>query len=256
MNFMTLRLRLSLLTLIIFSSSLASAKSAVINDNPLTAQVSESQVLVRPGMENKLSIKLNLADGYHAYLERFKLVVHEPSEIKVTSFSLSPVVKFMDEVSKSMKDGIKDRAELNASIMVPEDFGNGVTTLVLALTYQACREDHCLFPKTIDVKTQLNTSGVVGPNETSSTTAAANDESKFSSALKKGFLSALLLAFIVGLGTSFTPCIYPMIPITLAVLGARKEKQSHLRGFLLALCYVLGIAITYSILGLIAASTG
>ena len=47
-----------------------------------------------------------------------------------------------------------------------------------------------------------------------------------------------------------------MIPITLAVLGAKDKGTTRFKGFLTSLCYVLGIATTYSVLGLIAASTG
>ena len=54
---------------------------------------------------------------------------------------------------------------------------------------------------------------------------------------------------------SFSPCVYPLVPITLGFIGV-KAGSSRLRGFLLSLIYVLGLAITYSILGLIASLTG
>lgn len=68
-------------------------------------------------------------------------------------------------------------------------------------------------------------------------------------------LLQLVTAFNAGLLTSFTPCIYPLIPITLAIFGASNET-SRLRSFLLALCYVLGIAVTYTVLGMISAKSG
>ena len=67
-------------------------------------------------------------------------------------------------------------------------------------------------------------------------------------------LLAILLAFTGGVLTSFTPCIYPLIPITVGFIGAR--ATSKLKGFSLSLFYVLGLAIVYSILGGIAALTG
>ncbi len=72
-------------------------------------------------------------------------------------------------------------------------------------------------------------------------------------ALAKGSLLAILLVFLGGVLTSFTPCVYPMIPITISYVGGRARNRTH--GFLLSLCFVLGIAIMYSALGLIAAST-
>lgn len=251
---MKLRLRLFTFIFLIGLSPLfsAHAKEVAIIDNPLKAEIRDSQILVSPGETQSLQIHLQLAKDYHAYLDRFKLVVTEPVEIKVSGFNLSPIVKFNDVISKSLKDGVKENAVLEAQIVVPEDYGNGVTQLKLSLTYQACTEEHCLFPKTIPLTTQINTSGVRGANAS----IQKKSSSDFSMAVEKSLIGALLFAFLVGLATSLTPCIYPMIPITLAVLGARKADQSHLRGFAIALTYVLGIAFTYSILGVIAASTG
>ncbi len=64
-----------------------------------------------------------------------------------------------------------------------------------------------------------------------------------------------IVVLIGGVITSFTPCVYPLIPIIVGVIGARKEK-SKLRNFILSFTYVLGIAFTFSILGMIAAMTG
>ena len=58
-----------------------------------------------------------------------------------------------------------------------------------------------------------------------------------------------------GILVSFSPCVYPLIPITLGILGIDKNT-SWLRGLFLSLIYVLGIAITYSILGLFASLSG
>jgi thiol:disulfide interchange protein DsbD len=68
-------------------------------------------------------------------------------------------------------------------------------------------------------------------------------------------VASLLLAFSMGIGTSFTPCVYPLIPITLAVFGAG-EETSRARSFFIAASYVLGMSTTYTALGLFAASTG
>lgn len=62
-------------------------------------------------------------------------------------------------------------------------------------------------------------------------------------------------AFLGGVAVSFSPCVYPLLPITLGFIGV-KSASSRLLGFILSLVYVLGIAITYSALGLIAALSG
>ena len=66
---------------------------------------------------------------------------------------------------------------------------------------------------------------------------------------------AFFLIYISGVLTSFTPCVYPMIPITAGYIGAHSEKNK-MHGFLLSLCYVFGLALTYTVLGIIAALSG
>jgi cytochrome c-type biogenesis protein len=68
-------------------------------------------------------------------------------------------------------------------------------------------------------------------------------------------LMALALSFIGGLLASFTPCAYPMLPITVAFVGTR-SRGSRWRGFVLSSFYVLGLALVYSALGAFAALTG
>jgi thiol:disulfide interchange protein DsbD len=68
-------------------------------------------------------------------------------------------------------------------------------------------------------------------------------------------LLALGLAFLGGLATSFTPCVYPIIPITVTFIGAR-GVQTRLQAFVLSLFYALGIAVTYTALGIFAALSG
>ncbi len=68
-------------------------------------------------------------------------------------------------------------------------------------------------------------------------------------------LLALTAAFVAGLLTSFTPCVYPLIPVTVAVIGAR-SVDTKTRALYLSIVYVLGLAAVYSGLGAFAALSG
>jgi len=65
----------------------------------------------------------------------------------------------------------------------------------------------------------------------------------------------LVLIFIGGLLLNLTPCVFPMIPVTVGYFGGQSEGRAG-KTFMLACFYVLGLAIVYSALGMIAASTG
>jgi len=77
----------------------------------------------------------------------------------------------------------------------------------------------------------------------------------FAEASQRGVAAALLFALTAGFLTALTPCVYPMIPITVAIFGA-KQGISRRRAMLLATCYVAGIAALYGALGTIVGLAG
>lgn len=62
-------------------------------------------------------------------------------------------------------------------------------------------------------------------------------------------------AFLGGVVVSFTPCVYPLVPVTISYIGVR-SAGSKIKGLGLGVVYVTGIAVTYSLLGLLASLTG
>ncbi len=74
-------------------------------------------------------------------------------------------------------------------------------------------------------------------------------------ALSSGSWLAFLIVFLGGVLASLTPCVYPVIPITISYIGGGSQGKP-LKGFILSLWFALGIAITYAILGVVSAATG
>ena len=237
----------------------ASIAAADQNTNPLTASVRLQPSSVSPGQSADLLFDLQLVAGFHAYADKFKVTVESPDDFKVDDLKLTPVVQFFDSVTKKMRSGVETAAKAQAIIEIPNGMKLGPPTAKVKLTYQACAKDYCLFPKTINLDVPLNV--VVGAkiavtdSTINSPTLAATSNS-FDRAMGQSLGLAILVVFGMGLVTSLTPCIYPMIPITLAVLGARTKGQTKLKSFSLSLAYVFGIALTYSVLGVAAAKTG
>ena len=84
------------------------------------------------------------------------------------------------------------------------------------------------------------------------------DFSNFAARLSSSPASSLALLFAAGVLTSLTPCVYPMIPITAAIVGGTSVggAPSRSRVVLLTLAYVMGLALVYASLGLVAGLTG
>jgi thiol:disulfide interchange protein DsbD len=83
----------------------------------------------------------------------------------------------------------------------------------------------------------------------------ASSDLRLGALLAEGSAFAFAVAFVGGIATSLTPCVYPLIPITVSIFGARKAG-SRGEAMSLSALYVLGIATMYSGLGVGAALTG
>ena len=199
---------------------------------------------LNPGGLSELKIIMSLPPEFHSYLDQFKVEVETPKDVFLTEFQISPIVDFKDPVSKEIKKGTRGTSELLTLVQLPSNFKSGSYNINAILTYQACTKDYCLFPNKINFSFPLKVS------------LPDKERSFIEKSTDKGWFIALVIIFFSGILTSFTPCIFPLIPITLAVIGSTDTKGSRLRGFFISLAYVLGIAITYSILGLITAKTG
>lgn len=153
--------------------------------------------------------------------------------------------------------------------------GEGLAgTVKLSVTYQPCTEGVggvCYAPTTreLEVPASAIPDGKVKPKpEMAAPTAveasapapapvaqaAQAVSAPVTPPASNGLWWLLLQAFGFGIGASLTPCVLPMIPITMAIIGAKGGGK--MKGLLLSLTLVLGMAVTYTILGVMAARTG
>lgn len=178
-----------------------------------------------------------------------------------------PAATGVDELNEPIWQG---------SVRIPL-LGEGLTgTVELEVQYQPCTEGDggvCYPPtvQTLKVKASdipaAKATGIASevkaePKVERPVVEARVDSAKLSisqapnqpSPSSKGLFWALMAAFGWGLAASLTPCVYPMIPITMAIVGAK--GSGRLRGFLLSFTLVLGMAVTYTAVGLIAGLSG
>jgi len=158
--------------------------------------------------------------------------------------------------------------------VVPVRLPAGATSLRVDLEaqYQLCREGEaglCYAPAWAQTSAELAlapagdaaVSARTGAADPADATADVRPErprglqGRLEDALDRGSWLAFLLVFLGGILASFTPCVYPMIPITVGFIGG-SAKGNPAKGFVMSLWYVLGIAVVYSTLGLVAAATG
>ncbi|ULG67821.1 protein-disulfide reductase DsbD [Marinobacterium sediminicola] len=140
----------------------------------------------------------------------------------------------------------------------------------LEVTYQGCWEGGVCYPpvtKTVSVSNLPAAAGLSWPVDTKdgavsadgseSADAFVSEQDQFARLLSGGnWLLMLGGFFLAGLALSLTPCVLPMIPILSSIIAGQGTHLSTLRAFMLSLVYVLAMAATYTVAGIIAGLFG
>ena len=124
------------------------------------------------------------------------------------------------------------------------------------IEYQGCLENEiCLPPQIKKINVEFNKN--IYEKQSKSKPIKISEQSRLASLISESNLWVVVLTFYVaGLLLSFTPCVLPMIPILSGILAGEGKEISASRGFSLALCYVMGMAIVYTAAGIASASIG
>jgi thiol:disulfide interchange protein DsbD len=234
----------------------------------------EGSLQKRTGDEVEGTIAAKIADGWHVNS-------HTPSEeyaIK-TELSLDPATaelldaKYPPHVMKAFEfTGGKELAVYDGTFPIGfrAKLTSGATKITATLHYQACSDKVCLPPKTATADIDVN--AIVAPAVTAAPSpanftplSAAPKGAQAKSGLldnniggtlaSRGLPVTLFAIFILGLALNLTPCVYPLIPITIGYFS-QQSGSSRGRRVALSSLYVLGIAITYSALGVFSALSG
>jgi thioredoxin:protein disulfide reductase len=245
----------SLMIMLAGPTALAQSQDVIFN-------LESDTITLAPGRVETLKIKTILPKGFHAYSDKFKI-----TKVSVPGFEMGQIkvlneVDFYDKFSNKNRKGLAESGLITAQIETPLDFNSTLKNFHFNLTYQICSEKVCFLPKTQTLHINIEmaakpTGAAISPLD--NTVHKLSDASlidRLKSALADNVFYAFLIAFLAGILTSFTPCVFPMIPITISILGHDAEKNSRAENLLRSVLYVLGIAFTYSLLGVLAALTG
>lgn len=154
---------------------------------------------------------------------------------------------------------------IGAIVEVSAEVATGRVTIPAKLTYQACDNQKCLLPETEPLFIQATVSA---PQEAVvfthpeifekidfASTSDGTGGGFGSDVAARGMLLMFVLVFLGGLALNLTPCVFPIIPITVSYFGNQSGGSMSKTAFL-AVIYLLGMAAMYSTLGLVAALTG
>jgi len=194
-----------------------------------------------------------IAPGYYLYRDKFKVTV-KSGEVQAGGVELPPGDEKEDEFFGRIRvfhNQVQGRIPLSGSGPVELEIG-----------YQGCAEAGLCYPpiiKTVayDVPTGAVAMPAVPVAPAPAPAAPVSEQDRLAQSIASGgYLVTIALFFGAGLLLSFTPCVFPMIPILSSIIVGHGHKLTTRKAFTLSLVYVLAMAVTYTVAGVVAALLG
>ncbi|MFH1279948.1 MAG: protein-disulfide reductase DsbD [Candidatus Eisenbacteria bacterium] len=252
--------RLALLFFVLISPWMAGGAAA--QESPFAFGAEARRLRAEPE-RGEIRVFIEVPAGHYLYREEIWVEFPDTSALRVTAIEYPKgkvkYDKFLEREAEIYEHPVTIRSvlELRPGAEFPE-------AMTVIAGYRGCTAEYCFFPEEHEASPSFEwkeTGGVSAAVEEAEESAAppprtgADSFDVAARIASKGLFLTYLGVFFAGILLSFTPCVFPMVPITLAIIGARGETKPA-RGFTLSLSYVLGMALTYATLGLVAASTG
>ncbi len=225
------------------------------------------QAFVFDSKQEGNQVKLNwvIADGYYMYRDKLKFSVNG-AELGTVALPKG----------KPHEDEYFGKQEVYYTYVdIPVGLKQADENATLTVTFMGCAEGKLCYPPTkheVVLKAIAANDGLIAGAESTTTTEQTStepstaDKANTQPITQQDTLSQMLsndsliwtlvIFFGLGVGLALTPCVFPMYPILSGIIVGQGQKLSTAKAFTLSMAYVQGMAITYSILGLVVASAG
>jgi thiol:disulfide interchange protein DsbD len=208
--------------------------------------------------DNSFVARWEIAEGHYLYQDKMDIIPSD-ANIETHPLKLSPGEEKQDPIFNKLMYVYHDSAEIS----LPIANTNGAKEAVFKVKYQGCSEISgiCYPPQTREISVRLPE--IVGAADASAGTVAAasaevvSEQDRIANTLKQGDTWLTIFAFFgAGLLLALTPCVFPMIPILMGIIVGQGENQTVRSSLLLSVVYVLAMAMTYTVVGILVGLSG
>ena len=203
-----------------------------------------------------VAVSWQIAPGYYLYRQKFHFSSNDPN------VSLGAPDFPQGQIESDPYFGTQEiyRNQVQATIPV----SGAARQFMLTATYQGCADKGLCYPP-ITKTALINFAAPAAPAAPATATPQTGaqtsppvaQQNRLAELIRSGNLAWVLLVFLgLGIALTFTPCVLPMIPIIAGLIAGQQKKPSTLRAFSLSLTYVMAMALTYTVAGVIVALAG
>ncbi len=195
----------------------------------------------------------NISPGHYLYRDRFKFKIISPTTASIGSI-IYPQGKPKEDEIFGKYQVYPDKLTLPVPIIKADP-----KNTTFEVTYQGCAEDGYCYPPTMHRITSNFVARTVTTDVApiTSNRTPTNQEQQFFKLLSGRHLITIFFAFLgFGILLSFTPCVLPMLPILSGIIVGQKEDITTSKALCLSVTYVLSMAITYAVAGVLVGMIG
>ncbi len=285
------KLKLKHISIIILSLFIFTHTSYSQDQDVAKISVKDKLIKIKQGEQLSIDLLIEINSGWHMNSNKPNddflipsVITAKSKELKLISIKYPRAKELKLAFSEEPVSVYEGNETAILTFKANKDAAVGKSKVFVTLEYQACNDISCMPPNetttefeveiitndeidkddSLDSQTEFvsNSDSLTTDNQklsesnnTATTTEKDNDSSIASTLESSGIILSLIFVFIWGLALNLTPCVYPLIPITIGYFGGQAEGKTG-RLALLGLLYMLGIALTYSIVGVVTALSG
>lgn len=229
---------------------LSEAIAAESNDAEFLEPDQAFKLDIKSDQAGQLKATFTIAPGHYLYKQRISF---SQDDTQLEAVFPKP------EIKQDPNFGESEVYHHNFDVLLKLNKAPSGNSVTINASYQGCSEKGLCYPpiqKAVLVDAGVQ-SQALQQSTNASVAAPVSENQEISSLLKGGHLWLVVLGFFgFGLLLSLTPCVFPMIPILSGIIVGQGQQQSRMHSFNLSVAYTLGMAISYTIAGVIAGLSG
>ena len=202
--------------------------------------------------KNNLKAQFKITPGHYIYQEKIKFKLQQADNLTLGKINY-PKTVIKNDAAYGEIEVYKQDISFNIPIT-----GKVSDNAKLLVEYQGCSELTGICYPPVKVTLPILSSVTIAATAAETTQVETKTEqSLFAEKLQNSnFIAILFVFFLAGIGLAFTPCVFPMIPILSGIIAGQSGYLSTRRAFMLSIAYVVPMALTYAVVGVIAGLSG